>query len=295
MAEAGVALPAVGVEDPQRRPPPWRAGAVARDDHLRSLADDVAPEPDPRSSGELEADPGGLADGALELAGAARRRLEHDERDPGTPGERRDPGKSIAESSPPGSGGTRGSGGGRRRSPGCLVGRQVDDEQVHRPAREQRAGDRQPLLGIVRGQDDEPLRLDAAGHGLDGIERRGEIQPGDDRARRLRLRDEPQGQRRSPARDVASNGEAHPARHATRPEDGIELREPGRMDPVRVGCRRGGRPEVRRLERHRRERPHDLAGEAGRCRTPARSKGRQRRAQVRGGSGHALSIEQMFE
>ena len=98
MAEAGVPLSAIGVEDPQRRPPPRRAGAVARDDHLRSLADDVTPEADPRSTGKLEADSGGLADGALELAGAAGRRLEHDERDPGTPGERRDPGESIAES-----------------------------------------------------------------------------------------------------------------------------------------------------------------------------------------------------
>ena len=66
MAEAGVALPAVGVEDPQRRPPPWWAGAVARDDHLRSLADDVPSEPDPRSTGQLEADPGCLADRGIE-------------------------------------------------------------------------------------------------------------------------------------------------------------------------------------------------------------------------------------
>ena len=63
VAEAGVALSAVGIENSQRRPPPRWAGAIARDDHLRSLADDVAPEPDPRPTGELEADPGRLADG----------------------------------------------------------------------------------------------------------------------------------------------------------------------------------------------------------------------------------------
>jgi hypothetical protein len=66
VAEAGVALSAVGVEDPQRRPPPGWTGAIARDDHLRSLADDVSSEPDPRSTGELEADPGRLADGCRE-------------------------------------------------------------------------------------------------------------------------------------------------------------------------------------------------------------------------------------
>jgi hypothetical protein len=66
VAEAGVALSAVGVEDPQRRPPPGWTGAIARDDHLRSLADDVSSEPNPRSTGELEADPGRLADGCRE-------------------------------------------------------------------------------------------------------------------------------------------------------------------------------------------------------------------------------------
>jgi hypothetical protein len=216
VAEAGVTLSALGVEDPQRRPPPRWAGAIARDDHLRSLADDVTPEPDPRSTGELEPDAGRLADGPREpmlrkraaRSGrparsarlAPRRRLEHHERDPGPPGERREPSESIAESRSRDVGGgirrSLGAGGGFRASP---VTRQIDDEQVHRPPREQRAGDGQALLGIGGGQDDEPLRLDAAGHRLHGIQRRREIQPGHDRARGLGLRDEPQGQRCPPA------------------------------------------------------------------------------------------------
>ena len=264
MAEAGVALPAVGVEDPQRRPPPWWAGAIARDDHLRSLADDVAPEPDPRSAGELEPDPRRFSDRALEAPGAAWR-LEHDERDPGSPGERRDPRESITESR------SRGTGRWSCRSlRGSHAAGQVDDEQVHRPTREQRAGDRQPLLGIVRGQDDQPLRLDAAGHRLDGIEGCSEVQPGHDRARSLGLRGEPQGQRGSAARDVAAHREPHPARNPAGSEDRIELGEAGRVDPVGVRQRRGGRPEIGNLERHRRERADDLAGEPGRRCTPAR-------------------------
>ena len=45
--EAGVALTAVGVEDPEARPLPRRAVAVAGDQRLRPLADDVASEVDP--------------------------------------------------------------------------------------------------------------------------------------------------------------------------------------------------------------------------------------------------------
>lgn len=233
MAEAGVALPAVGIEDPQRRPPPWWAGAVARDDHLRSLADDVAPEPDPRSPGELEPDPGRLADGRIEASGPpARRRLQDDERDPGPPCERRDPGKPIAESRPRGA---------------TLPGRQVDDEHVQRPAREQRARDRQALLRIRGRQHDEPLGLHAASHRLHRIERRREVQPGHDRACRLGLRDEPQGEGRPPARDVTADCEPHPARDAARPEDRIELGEAGRVDAIEVGRS----PDRRALARRR--------------------------------------------
>jgi hypothetical protein len=290
MAEAGVALPAVGVEDPQRRPPAGWAGAVPRDDHLRSLADDVSTEPDPCAPRELETDPGRLADCRRQAGGGARGWLEHHERDAGPTRERREPAESIAESR------SRNAGGAIRRS---IHARQVDDEHVHRPTREQRAGDRQTLEGFGRGEHHEPFRLHAARHRLDGIERRREVQPGHDRARRLGLRDEPQGQRRPAARDVAADREAHPARDATRTEDRIELGEAGRMDAIEIdrsirralvlGLRIGS------FERHHCQRPHHLAGEPGRCRTPARPKGRQRRSKVGGRDGHGLSIEQMFE
>ena len=299
MTEAGVALSAVGVEDPQRRPPPGWAGAIARDDHLRSLADDVPPEADPRSTGKLEPDAGRFADRGLEITGSLRpfgsrprgwlrRRLEDDERDPGPPGERREPSESIAES--------------RSRDARASAGRQVDDEQVHRPTGEQRAGDGHALLGIGGRQDDEPLQLDTASHGLHRVQRRREIQPGHDRARGLGLRNEPQGQRRPAARDVASNRQAHPARHATGTEDRIELGEAGRMDPVEVN-RGAGRHlllGIRILERHRRQRADDLTreplpGEPGRGRPPARSKRRERRGELGGRSAHGGSIEHLFE
>ncbi|HEY8819253.1 MAG TPA: hypothetical protein VIM25_10600, partial [Candidatus Limnocylindrales bacterium] len=93
--ETGVAFATVGVEDAEGRPPPRRAISIASDQRLRPLADDVAPEPDPRASGELESDAGRLGDGggqaAGRLAGAtpAARRFEHDEERLGSAGEGR--------------------------------------------------------------------------------------------------------------------------------------------------------------------------------------------------------------
>lgn len=332
MAEAGVALSAVGVEDPQRRPPPWWAGAIARDDHLRSLADDVSTEPDPRPTRELEADPGRLADRAIEAPGASARWLQHDEADPGSPRERRKPSESIAESRPRDAGLLA-----TARLAAALLAAarlatarlaaarlgatrldgQVDDQQVHGASREQRAGDGEPFLRVRRRQHDQPLRLDAARHRLDRIERRREVEPRDDRARRLGGRDQPQRQRGPPARDLAADREPHAARQATGAEDRIELGEAGRMHPIVIDrpvdrrAARGAalRIRIRAFNRHRRERADHLAGksiareparsplacEPGRRRTPARAKGRQRGGEVGRGSSHTCSIEQMFE
>ena len=65
-AEAGVALAAVRVEDPEGGSPPRRPEPVAGDDRLGLLADDVAPEPDPRPAGQLEPQAGRLGDGRRE-------------------------------------------------------------------------------------------------------------------------------------------------------------------------------------------------------------------------------------
>ena len=94
--EAGVALTALRVEDPEGRPPARRAVAVAGDQHLRSLADDVASEPDPRSPGELEPDPGRLGDGGREATGEPGR-LEDDEERLRPPGEGGQPAESIGD------------------------------------------------------------------------------------------------------------------------------------------------------------------------------------------------------
>ena len=63
-AKAGVALATLRIQDPEGRPASWRAISIAGDERLRPLADDVAPEPDPRLPGEFQAEPGRLGDGS---------------------------------------------------------------------------------------------------------------------------------------------------------------------------------------------------------------------------------------
>jgi hypothetical protein len=282
VAEAGVTLTSVGVQDPEGRSTTRWAGPVAGDDHLRSLADHVPAEADPRSTGELEPDAGRLADGGFEAVRADVRRLEHDERDAG-------PAREGGQAPEPV--------GNLRRV--RRAGGQVDDQHVDRSTGQQRAGHRQALLGIGRGQHDEPLRLDPPRHDLDRVQRGGEVQPGDDRAGRLCRRREPQGERRAAARQVAPQCHARPPRHAAGAEDGIELGEAGGEDAIEIDGGTWSEVVLRYLDRDGCERAHDfetVAGERGRRRAPARSKGRQCRAQVGGGSAHLpTSIEQMFE
>jgi hypothetical protein len=210
--EAGVTLAAVRIEDSERRPPAGWAGPVAGDDHLRSLADDVTPEADPRSTSQLETDSRRLADGSGDGLDEARWLQDH-EADPGPPGQRREPTEAVGDA--------RGVFDARR---------EIDDEEVHGPAREQRAGDRQTLVRVARREDHEPLRPDAASDGLDRIESRREVHPGHDRACCLSLRDESQGEGCPAARELTSEREAHPARQAAGPEDRVERGEPGRED-----------------------------------------------------------------
>jgi hypothetical protein len=261
--EAGVALASVGVENPDRRPPAGRSGSVATDDHLRSLADDVSPEADPRAPGELEADAGGFADGRDDVL-AESRRLQHDERDPGPPRQAGKPAQPIGDPLP------------------GQPGREVDDQEIDRPTGEQRAGDRQPLVGVSGRQDHEPLRPDPASDGLHGIERGSEVQPGHDRAGRLGFGDQPQGEGRPAAGEIAAEREAHAARQPAGPEDGIDGREARRQHAPGLRSRR----LLAVLERPQGECPDDLPGRRRGSRAPARPEGREGRRDVRGKLRH---------
>ncbi len=296
--EAAVARTAVGVEDQELGPTTRRSGAAPGDLHLRPLADDVPAQSHPRPAAELQPEPeaGPRAD-----IRATAGRLEDDEQGAGPPGERRQPGERIGE-------------------PGGPVERgwQVEEQQVDGTPLEERTRHREPLVERVGRDEDEPFEPDAARHGLDGIERPVEVDVRDDRAGRLRLRDEPQRQRRPSARRVAGEGEAGGARDTARPEDRVELGEAGRDDrrePGTDGARAVTRQRERidrgieragdeRLvgglvrERHGRERADDLAERLPAAprgsRPPPRTKGGERGVDRRRGRHRTVRLEQMF-
>jgi hypothetical protein len=59
---------------------------------------------------------------------------------------------------------------GRSVGPGQSTAWQVEDEQVDRSTRQQAPRDRQTLVEADGRDDDEPVEVDATGHGLDRVE-----------------------------------------------------------------------------------------------------------------------------
>jgi len=298
-AEAGVALATLRVQDPEGRPTPRRPIPVAGDERLRPLADDVAPEPDPRPPGKLQAKTGRLGDGGGQAAGRTTidppadppGRLEHDEERLRPPGERRQSAEPVRDP-------------GRAVRRGEATSGQVQDEQVHRATGQQRAADGQTLVQGFRGDDHEPLWPDAAGDRLDRVEAARQIEPGHDRALGLGLRRESQDERRPAAGAVTADRHAGRARQAAGPEDRVECREPGPDDAViasRGRAREGDRSGRRHGRQGRRRRgrqgqcpirdPHDPRS----CRSPASLEARHGCRHVRGEGRHRTrNIEHLF-
>jgi DNA-binding response OmpR family regulator len=272
--ETRVPLAALGVEDPERRPATRRAVAVVGDERFGALADDVAAQADPRPAGQLEPDPRRFVDrGRQPAAGHAggTGRIEDQQQDLRAPGERGEPMEPVGDPA-------------RLVGPGQTAARQVEDEQVDRAAGEQRARDAQPLVEGGRGDDDQPLEPDAAGDGLDRIEAARQVQPGDDRALRLGLGGDPQGEGGAAARAVAADRDAGRGGEAAGTEDRVERGEAGVDDPLagerhrrRLGCQ-GQRTDDSRS-----------------CRTPAGLEAREGGVHITSGGRHRTAIlEHLF-
>jgi hypothetical protein len=279
VGETGVPLAALGVEDPEGRLPTRRAVAVVRDERLGTLADDVAAQADPRPSSELEPDAGRLGDRGREAAGESGR-IEDQQQGLRAPGER---GKSVESIGDPG----------RLVRLRQSTAGQVEHEHVDRPSREETAGDRQPLIEAGRGDDDEPFEADAAGDGLDRIEAPRQVEPGHDRALRLRLRRDPQGERRPAAGAVAADRDAGRLRETARTQDRVERGEAGVDDAVVVETRLVAWLLVRRPIGKRRDRqcPDDPRS----CRTPSSPQARDSGIHITTRGRHRTSrLEHMF-
>lgn len=225
-AEAGIPVAALRVEDPESRSPPRLAVAVAGDQRLRALPDDIATEVDPRASCELQAKTGRFGDGAGQIA-TQPGRLQHHEERLRPPSERRQATEPVGDAGRPIRGGKTTAG-------------QVQNEQIHRAPRQQDATDGQALIEGLGGDDDQPFEPDAAGDGLDWIEAPPEIEPGHDGTRDLGLRGEPENEGGPAAGAVAADRNTGRSWQAARSQDGVERREPGPDDAV-VGGRARGR------------------------------------------------------
>lgn len=226
--------------------------AVARDSHRTALPDHVPAHPDPARPRELQPQPARLTDGGGQAA-SERDRLQEHQRRPRPPGECRQPAQPVSH---PGA-----------RDCGIPSVGQVHDQQVHGAGSEQRGGQDQALRQIRRGQHDEPLQADPAGHRLHGIEGAGEVQPGDDPARRLRLGGDPQRDGGPAGRGVPAHRDGAGTRQPARAQNGVQRREPRGDDAAIIGerlrpnstrsqarhqARHRGHIRSRRLERHRR-------------------------------------------
>ena len=222
MAETAVPIATLGVQDPELGPSPRRAIAAPRDDRLGPLADDVAAQPDPGLALELEPEPGRFGDGRREPIRQPRRLERHEERlrPPGEPSQAaqplRDPGRGRA---------------------GVRPRREIEDEDVDRACREKHSGDREAFIEGLRREDDEPVEPHTAGGRLDRIERPGEIEPGDDRAIGLGLRDETERERGCAGARRALQGDARAAGQPARSDDGVQRGEAGPDNPLDAGSR----------------------------------------------------------
>jgi len=149
--EAGIPASALGVEDPQLRPATRGSEPVPADEHLGPLPDHVPAEPDPRATGKLQPERRGRGDRGRQLP-AESRWLEDDEQDAGPPGERRESFETVAQAGRP-FGWMAGCPSGRRATSrlgqwaASSLGRQVDDQDIDRPAGQERAGHGDALVG----------------------------------------------------------------------------------------------------------------------------------------------------
>jgi hypothetical protein len=287
VGETGISLTALGVEDPEGRPTPRRTVAVVRDERFGSLSDDVAAQADPRPASQLEPDTGRLGDRGREATGrrATAGRIEDQQQGLRATGERGESTESVGDPA-------------RLVGAGQSTAGQVEDEEVDRTPGQEAAGDAQALVEAGRGDDDEPLEADTAGDGLDRVEAARQVEPGDDRALRLRLRGDAKAEGRAAARALATDGDAGRLRKAAGPQDRVERGEAGSDDAV-VGARVIGRRGVGRIDgdegRCRWGREGQRADDPRSCRTPPGPEARDSGIHITPTGRHWMPrIEQMF-
>jgi hypothetical protein len=285
--QTGVPRPALGVQDAKLGGSARRSVAVPRDAHLHALPDHVPTQPDPGPPAQLQPERGDLGQGARHR-GRQLRRLEHDQLDARLAGQRREAVQSLAQRR----GRKLGHSGSRCRQPRPptdhrQVGRQVQQQQVHRPVLEEQRRHGQRLLDGIRHQDDQPVQLDTPRRRLDRVQAVGQVQEGRDAAGRLGPGDSAQGQCRLAAAGLAPQGRGRIARQSAQPEDRVQRPEARRHGPP--ANRPFDDPTVLRRGRHGQRAQH-LSAPTGSCPAPAFPEGRESGLDAWGWLDHGTSI-----
>ena len=138
------------------------------------------------------------------------RRLEHHQPDLGPTCQRRQSVQSLAQS---GRGQTRAT---------ARLGRQIQQQQVHRSVLEEHRRHRQRLFQSVRREDDEPFQRHAPSRRLHRIQASPEVQVGGYSAGGLDPGDGPQPEGGLAARPVSLESGSGGSRQPAQPEDGIQ-------------------------------------------------------------------------
>jgi hypothetical protein len=278
--QAGIPVTALRVQDPELGMPAGRTVPAPGHGHRAALPDHVPAEADPAGLPQLEPEPARLVQRVPET-GPDRGRLHHQQQRAGPACQRRQPARTISHAHA-----------GERRIPTL---RQIHHQHVHGSGGEQRGRQGQGFLEVCRGEHHEPLQENATGHRLDRVEGPGEIQPGDDRTRRLRLGDRAQRHGGLARRGIAPESDCARAREPTGSEQGVQRSKPGGHDPAirdrgaivgtgglerADGLDRARRPVRIRIEGQcdARERPfdHQLTAPSWSCLTPSGLELRQR-------------------
>ena len=247
--QAGIAQPALCVQDSQLSRTARRPKPVPRHSDLGPLPHHVPTQPNPGSAAQLQPQRRDLGESPRQGGGKARR-LQNEQLDTGSTSQRSQSAETLSQI--------------RRRNPGHQrPGRQIQQQQVHRSILEKHCRHRQRLLERVGRQNDEPLELNAPGHGLDRIQASGQIQIRRDPAGGLGPGHGLQRERRLAAGPIAVQGSGRGARQTAQPQDRIQGAKAGRNGPIRRGrqtARQAARQhllvDIRTRPRGHRQRPH---------------------------------------
>ena len=258
--QAGIAQPALCVQDSQLRRTARRPKPIPRHADLSPLPHHVPAQPNPGSPAQLQPQRRNLGESAGQGGGKAGW-LQNEQLDARSTGQGSQSAETLGQV--------------RRRNPGAHEpGRQIQQQQVHRSILEKHGRHRQRLLERIRRQDDEPLELNAPGNGLHRIQASGQIQIRRDPAGSLGPGHGLQRERRLPAGPIAVQGRGCGARQTAQPQDRIQGAKAGRYRPIRRGrqaARQHLRVDIRTRPRGHRQRPHHFNSPRWESCAPARS------------------------